>query len=238
MRLILVVIFSLVISFKLNAKTINQKKEDLKTIYEAGGISKTEYDKANEFLSTGSNKDEKKSKQIFTIKKKSKNIGIKELTKKFIKFDEDREKIKSEDLKKLGEIIKFDDSYYLKNMKKVFRGCNNSFKCNGDKASKFMMSNFGKSPSWGEKYPGKMIQSMAMYEIFYASRLYKSKKSIERYKANKYIETNFLSKKVSDEKTIRSLIGMNKGRENMRKALGMSLETPAKEAIQKFWLLG
>ena len=31
---------------------------------------------------------------------------------------------------------------------------------------------------------------------------------------------------------------MNKGRENMRKALGMDLETPAKEAIQKFWLLG
>ena len=31
---------------------------------------------------------------------------------------------------------------------------------------------------------------------------------------------------------------MNKGRENMRKALGMNLETPTKEAIQKFWLLG
>ena len=31
---------------------------------------------------------------------------------------------------------------------------------------------------------------------------------------------------------------MNKGRENMRSALGMNMETPTKEAIQKFWLLG
>ena len=45
-------------------------------------------------------------------------------------------------------------------------------------------------------------------------------------------------RKKNDEKVIRSLIRMNKGRENMRKALGMNLETPAKEAIQKFWLLG
>ena len=37
---------------------------------------------------------------------------------------------------------------------------------------------------------------------------------------------------------IRSLFGMNNGRENMRKALGMNMDTPAKEAIQKFWLLG
>ena len=101
-----------------------------------------------------------------------------------------------------------------------------------------MMSNFGKSSSWGQKYPGKMIQSMAMYEIFYASRLYQSRKSIERYKKNEYKKNNLLFSKKKDEKSIRSLIGMNNGRENMRKALGMTLETPSKEAIKKFWLLG
>ncbi len=31
---------------------------------------------------------------------------------------------------------------------------------------------------------------------------------------------------------------MNKGREKMRTALGMDLNTPRKEAIKKFWYLG
>ena len=31
---------------------------------------------------------------------------------------------------------------------------------------------------------------------------------------------------------------MNQGREKMRKALGMDLETPRTEAIKKFWYLG
>ena len=31
---------------------------------------------------------------------------------------------------------------------------------------------------------------------------------------------------------------MNKGRKNMREALGMDMNTSAKDAIQKFWLLG
>ena len=44
--------------------------------------------------------------------------------------------------------------------------------------------------------------------------------------------------KKKDEKEIRSLFGINKGRKGMREALGMNLDTPAKEAIKKFWLLG
>ena len=57
-----------------------------------------------------------------------------------------------------------------------------------------------------------------------------------RYKENDY-EKNKLFK-LQDEKTIRSLIGINKGRKSMREALGMTIETPSKEAIRKFWLLG
>ena len=41
-----------------------------------------------------------------------------------------------------------------------------------------------------------------------------------------------------DEKEIRSLFGIKKGRISMREALVMSSETPTKEAIKKFWLLG
>ena len=44
--------------------------------------------------------------------------------------------------------------------------------------------------------------------------------------------------KEKDEKEIRSLFGINKGRKAMREALGMTMETPSKEAIKKFWLLG
>ena len=52
---------------------------------------------------------------------------------------------------------------------------------------------------------------MAMYEVFYASRLYDARKSIQRFKDNKY-KKGIFSKKKSDEKAIRSLIGMNNGR--------------------------
>ena len=77
---------------------------------------------------------------------------------------------------------------------------------------------------------------MAMYEVFYASQLWESRTVIERYKKNKY--QKIISRKKTDEKKIRSLIGMKKGQLNMREALGMTGDTPTKETIKKFWLLG
>ena len=42
------------------AKSLDQKKDELKKIYEAGGISKIEYEKANKFLTqTGKKKTHK-----------------------------------------------------------------------------------------------------------------------------------------------------------------------------------
>ena len=82
-----------------------------------------------------------------------------------------------------------------------------------------------------------MIKAMAMYEVFYASKLWYDRKSIERYKENNY-EEGIFSKKKKDEEKIRSLFGINKGRKSMREALGMNLDTPTKETIKKFWLLG
>ncbi len=123
-------------------------------------------------------------------------------------------------------------------MLKKFKGSINSFKGVGQKAGSFMWANFGKKSTWGQKYPGKMVQSMAMYEIFYASRLYETRKAIERYKINNYKKNILRDRKKEDEEAIRSLFGMNEGRKNMRKALGMDMETPTKEAIKKFWLLG
>ena len=235
-RLFVCLILSVLISFGAVAKTIDQKKEELKKIYEAGGISKVEYEKSIEFLENP--KEEKKSntKKKFSIKRK-KNSNKKLFGKK--DKDKDKDEITLEKVEELGEIIKFDKSYYTEGMLKEFLGCGKGMKCVGQKAGSYMWGNFGKSPSWGQKYPGKMIKSMAMYEVFYASRLYDARKAIKRFKEDDYKKKGLFSKKIEkDEDAIRSLFGMNNGRKNMREALGMDMDTPAKEAIQKFWLLG
>ena len=231
-----VLLISLFICFGAWAKSLEQKKLELKKIYEAGGISKTEYNKAEKFLENFEEKtEEKKSKPSFDLSKKKKSK--KKSTSKKDK-DKDKEEITLEKIEELGQIIKFDDTYFTDGMIKEFgRGCNNSFKCKGQKAGRSLSKTFSRSKSYGQKNPGGMIKGMAMFEVFYAQKLWDARKSIERYKENNYKE-NFLSKKKKDEREIRSLFGINKGRKSMREALGMNLETPAKEAIKKFWLLG
>ena len=81
-----------------------------------------------------------------------------------------------------------------------------------------------------------MIKAMGMFEVFYASKLWYARKSLERYKEESY--KGVFSHKKKDENAIRSLIGINKGRKSMREALGMNMDTPSKEAIKKFWFLG
>ena len=227
-----VVVYLLFSCVIVQAQSLDQKKTELKKIYEAGGISKIEFEKSKEFLSKSDEIiKEKEKKQSFTLGSKSKKSQINLFKKK------DKEEITLEKIDELGIIIKFDKSYYPEEMLKKFKGCGKGLKCIGKKAGTYMMGNFGKSSSWGQKYPGKMIKSMAMYEVFYASRLYDARKPIQRFKDNKY-KKNFFSKKKRDEEAIRSLFGMNKGRKNMREALGMDMNTSAKDAIQKFWLLG
>jgi len=139
----------------------------------------------------------------------------------------------------LGQIIKFDDTYFTDGMIKEFVGCNNSFKCKGGKAGRFLSKTFSRSKAYGQKNPGKMIKAMGMFEVFYGSKLWYARQSVERYNENNYKKGFFgKNKKDFDEREIRSLFGINKGRKSMREALGMNLETPAKEAIKKFWLLG
>ena len=237
-KFIFSLILSLLISFSAFAKTIEQKKDELQKIYEAGGISKIEHEKALKFLEKSTEdkkkKKKKKKKQSFSLKNQSK-----EKDKDKNKKEEDKEEITQEKIDELGEIVKFDKTYYPPSMIKEFKGTINSFKGIGDKAGGFLYRTFTKSKGWGQRNPGKMIQAMGMYEIFYASKLYKSEKILKRYKANEY-KNDFFSKKKKkkDEEEIRSLISINKGRKNMREALGMTMETSQKEAIKKFWLLG
>ena len=233
-KFVFCLILSVLISFSAVAKTIDQKKDELKKIYEAGGISKVEYEKSLEFLEKPEEKNKKIKKQSFSLKKKknkNKKINI------FKKEDEDLEKITLKKIDELGKILKHDKSIYPKSMLKKFDGCGKGYKCSGQKAGQILYKTFTASKSFGQRNPGKMIQAMAMYEVFYASKLYDARKSIKRFKENSY-KKGFTSKKKSDEKKIRSVIGMNNGRKNMREALGMTLETPKEEAIKKFWLLG
>ena len=227
-KLVAILVFIFLINTNLFAKTIDQKKEELKKIYEAGGISKLEYKKAVEFLENPK-EEEKKKKKAFSLKNKKK--------KKNKDKDKDEEEITLKKIDDLGVPVKFDKSYYPDSMKPKFRGVINSFKKIGSKAGQSLFKSFNRSKQYQQRNPGELIKAMAMYEIFYASQLWNARNNIKRYKENKY-DGSFLSRKKEDEKKIRSLFGMKDGQKNMREALGMNSETPAKEAIKKFWTLG
>ena len=107
-------------------------------------------------------------------------IKIKSILKKKAK---DKEKITLKKVEELGKPIKFDDTYFTDAMIKEFGpGCNNSFKCKGGKAGRFLSKTFSRSKAYGQKNPGGMIKAMAMFEVFYGSKLWEGRKSIERYK--------------------------------------------------------
>ena len=158
----------------------------------------------------------------------------------FKKKDKEEEEITLEKIAELGEPVKFDASYYPKGMTKRFKGCNNSFACRGKKAGGELSRTFNGSKIFQQKNPGEMIKAMAMFEVFYASKLWSAREKLERYKKNNYEndKLKFVISKKTDEQEIRSLFGINKGKNSMREALGMSSDTPTKEAIKKFWLLG
>ena len=232
-----IVLTSFLLCFGAEAKNLEQKKLELKKIYEAGGITKVEYNKSQDFIKNSEEKTkEEKSKQTLYLGKKE-NSKAKSFFQKTKDKKKDKEEITLKKIEELGQIIKFDNTYYTEGMTKVFsKGCN-SFKCEGQDAGKFLSKTFSRNKAWGQRNPGQMIKAMAMFEVFYGSKLWYAKKPIERYKEDNYKGVKLLFKQ-KDEKEIRSLIGINKGRKSMREALTMNLETPTKEAMKKFWLLG
>ena len=230
-------LISFLISNSLIAKTLEQKKVDLKKAFEAGAITKTEFKRAQDFLeNSDEKKQEDKSKKYLNLTKKKNKP--KDIIQKFIeKNKKDEEEITLEKIEKFGPIVQFDKTYYPETLFKEFKkGCH-AFKCQGNNAGSFLFKTFNKSKSFSQKNPGQMIKAMAMFEVFYSSKLWYAKKSIERYKNDDYKGVKSLFKR-KDEKEIRSLLGINKGKKSMREALGMNMETPSKEAIKKFWLLG
>ena len=229
LKFVFCLILSVLISFSAVAKTIDQKKNELKKIYEAGGISKIEFEKANNFLEEATKEEKKIKKSLSLNKDKKKKNSI---------FKKNKDPILEEDLEKLEvynkEIFEKEFLEYAPEVIEFF-GKSSNVVSRGKKAGKFMSIEFNRSEQGQQRFPGRMIKAMAAFEIFYIDSLRKNRKSLERYKANK--GKKYL-RKSSDEANIRSLISINKGREKMRKALGMDLDTPRKEAIKKFWYLG
>ena len=227
-------LFTIVIA---QAKSLDQKKIELKKIYEAGGISKIEYEKAKTFLSKSKETiKEKEKKQSYTLGSKSKKS--KKKSKKKSIFKKDKKPILEEDLAKIETYNKkkFQEEF-LKYPPEVieFFGKNSNVTSRGKKSGQFMSIEFNRSEQGQQRFPGNMIKAMAAFEIFYIDSLRKNRKVLDRYKEKKGTK---YSRKSTDETKLRSLISLNQGREKMRKALGMNLDTPRAEAIKKFWYLG
>ena len=79
-------VFTLLISFffsnSLIAKTLEQKKTELKESFEAGVITKVEFNKAQEYLENLDKEKEKKEKKTLSLTKKKTKINLLEKFKK------------------------------------------------------------------------------------------------------------------------------------------------------------
>ena len=220
-------VLSITITTEANTETNNTNLDKIKDIYEKGGITEAEYNAAIKKFSLNEKKVDKeinKEKKVLSIANTKKNKKI-----------NNEEPITIKDLEKFGVYTELKVSDYPEEMYSVLsKGCKSN-SCISDKATKKMSLIFKRSSKWAEKNPGQLIKAMGYYELFYWNNFRKKQKNIERYKNN--INQKYIKKKM-DENALRSLIGLNKGREKMRKALGMDLSLTIKDALKGYWVLG
>ena len=97
-----------------------------------------------------------------------------------------------------------------------------------------------RGPIYHARKPGEMIKGMAWYELVYLAKLKKTQKTINTYL--KYGHDNYPDNlklfRSNHEKSLASLISMNKGRKNMREAMGMSIDDDIETVMKKHWALG
>ena len=155
---------------------------------------------------------------------KPSNNNQKKNIKKSIIFDNDVLK----EIKLLGN-FKEPKKYPEGFREEFFKGCK-KFSCIGTKSTKKMSEIFSKSNKYNLKNPGNQIIGMALFEIYYLNNLRKNQKKIEIFLEN-------WPRKKKKTKEVISLIKINKSRENMRKALGMDLETSIEDALEVYWLM-
>jgi len=105
------------------------------------------------------------------------------------------------------------------------------FHCRAKKAIQEMSKTFGRTQIYHQRHPGAQLYALAMFELFYLQKLKKEKKKVEKFIAA-------WPDKKKHGKTVVSLLKLNKSREQMRKALGMDLNTSVEEAMERYWVMG
>ena len=149
----------------------------------------------------------------------------------------EKEKVSIEDLEELGVYAEFKTDQYPEQMYLILkRGCSRGITCQSKNAVRYLGKAFSRGQNYQQRHPDNIIKAMAMYEIFYLGKLKENERYLVRYKKNWPNDYGFRKKK--DEAAIRSLKSLNKGRKDMREALGMNLETSTEDAVKRFWVLG
>lgn len=125
---------------------------------------------------------------------------------------------------------------YPEQMKLIInKGCA-SWSCTKKKAGQNVYKMFvQRTERWHSKYPGDIIKAMSWFEILYLGKLNKSEKMIKRY-LNSSTDDYFKAK--LDKKELKSLIKMNKGRLQMRKAIGLKRDDDLSKVFETQWALG
>ena len=132
-------------------------------------------------------------------------------------------------LKALG--IFTEPVHYPEGMVKFFGNSCKKFPCRAKKATQRMALTFKRTGTYHQRHPGEQLYAMAMFELFYQQKLKKDQKKVEKFIAA-------WPDKKKHGKTVVSLIKLNKSREQMRKALGMDLNTSVEEAMERYWVMG
>ena len=122
-------------------------------------------------------------------------------------------------------------SSYPQGMVKFFGETCIKFHCRAKKATKEMAKTFGRKQIYHQRYPGAQIYALAMFELFYLQQLKKKQKQVEKFIAA-------WPDKKKHGKAGASLLKLNKSREQMRKALGMDLNTSIEDAMERYWVMG
>lgn len=135
---------------------------------------------------------------------------------------------------KLDEIGKFElpQSYPEGLVNSTLKKCEiDNYRCIKTKAISEMVTRFKRSKKYNDRNPGSQIYAMALYEIYYLSKLKESQNSLRIFKEN-------WPKKIVNGKKISSLIKNNETRKIMREAVGITIDQSPEEAIKIFWIIG
>ena len=120
---------------------------------------------------------------------------------------------------------------YPEGMVKFFGNSCKKFTCRAKKATQRMSLTFKRSGTYHQRHPGAQLHAMAMFELFYLQQLKKNQKKVKKFIAA-------WPDKTKHGKAVVSLLKLNKSREQMRKALGMDLNTSVEEVMERYWVMG